>query len=35
MGTPGPGYTLDPAEFDMLKARLKEASDALGLRDLR
>jgi hypothetical protein len=33
MGNPGQGSTLDPAEFNNLKARLQDASDALGLRD--
>lgn len=33
MVAPGRGYTLDPAEFRKLKAMLKDASDALGLRD--
>ncbi|ONI92861.1 hypothetical protein ALI22I_01400 [Saccharothrix sp. ALI-22-I] len=35
MGSPGRGYALDPAEFDRLKATLKAAGEALGLRDFR
>lgn len=35
MGAPGQGYAPDPVEFDQLKATLKGASDALGLRDFK